>query len=55
VDALNQRLAADPLNEGEDRTRGYRMTFPDLLAVSFHVNQSSGVVRVVAVSRYGRP
>jgi hypothetical protein len=55
VDALNHRLAADPLNEGESRVGGYRMTFPDLLAVSFHVNQASGVVRVVGVSRYGRP
>ena len=55
VDALNQRLAADPLNEGESRVAGYRITFTDLLAVTFRVDEPNGIVRVLMVSRYGRP
>jgi hypothetical protein len=55
VDALNQRLAADPLSEGESRAGGYRITFPDLLSITFRVDQANGVVRVTSASRYGRP
>jgi hypothetical protein len=33
VEALNGRLRSNPLNEGESRDTGYRLTFIDLLAV----------------------
>jgi hypothetical protein len=54
VEALNARLADDPLAEGEARSSGFRLTFPPLLAVLFHVDEVNRVVRVTAVSRYGR-
>jgi plasmid stabilization system protein ParE len=52
VDALNTRLRSDPLNEGESRTGGLRMTFPDLLSVWFRLT-GPRAVRVVRVQRYG--
>jgi hypothetical protein len=53
VDALNTRLASDPLNEGEARTGKYRIAFPDLLAVVFRVSEADHTVRIAAVARYG--
>jgi hypothetical protein len=55
VIALNKRLAADPLHEGESRYGGYRVTFTQSLAVSFHVNVADRIVRVTSVVRSGRP
>ncbi|MBA4063461.1 MAG: hypothetical protein C0501_07065 [Isosphaera sp.] len=54
VDALNARLRSDPLNEGESRAGGFRVTFPVLLAVVFHVDPVDRIVRVRTVKRYGR-
>jgi hypothetical protein len=54
VDALNARLAADPLDVGESRSGVLRLAFPPLLAVSFLVDEANRVVRVTGVSRYGR-
>ena len=53
VDALNRRLAARPLDEGESRDGSLRITFTGLLAVRFRVNQADRTVRVVGVSRFG--
>ncbi|HET6573903.1 MAG TPA: hypothetical protein VFG68_09895 [Fimbriiglobus sp.] len=54
VERLNARLAADPLDVGESRGGGYRVAFLPLLMVSFHVDEVNRIVRVTAVSRYGR-
>ena len=54
VEAFNARLAADPLDVGESRIGGYRVAFPALLEVYFHVNVASRRVRVIDVTRYGR-
>lgn len=54
VEAFNAQLAADPLDVGESRVGGYRVAFPPLLKVSFHVDPASGRVRVTDVIRYGR-
>jgi hypothetical protein len=53
VEALNLRLAMAPLEEGESRGGSLRMSFPDLLAVGFRVNNADLTVRVIAVGRYG--
>lgn len=53
VDALNARLRADPLNEGESRAGGIRVTFPALLMVAFVVNEKDQLVYVARVKRYG--
>jgi ParE toxin of type II toxin-antitoxin system, parDE len=49
IDALNHRLAADPLNEGESRTDNYRVSFVDGLVVRFTVDSTASVVRVYAI------
>jgi plasmid stabilization system protein ParE len=54
VDALNARLRSDPLDEGESRSGGTRVTFPALLTVIFHVSEPQREVRVTRVRRYGR-
>lgn len=53
VAAFNARLAADPLDIGESRRGGYRVGFPPLLRVYFHVDQANRRVRVTDVIRYG--
>src|SRR5438128_661293 len=53
VDALNARLRSEPLNEGESRPGGRRITFPPLRAVVFRVSMDR-VVRVTTVKRYGK-
>jgi hypothetical protein len=53
IDALNHRLASDPLREGESRTSPYRMTFAGSLGVLFRVETSNGVVRVTEVKWHG--
>jgi plasmid stabilization system protein ParE len=54
VEEFNAQLAADPLDVGESRVGGYRVAFPSLLKVSFHVNEANSRVRVTDVIRYGR-
>ena len=54
VDALNARLRSDPLNEGESRSGGYRLTFTPLLSVGFYVSTADRVVQVTRVKRYGK-
>ena len=54
VEGFNTRLATDPLDVGESRTGGYRVAFPPLLSVSFHVDEAIRLVRVTDVMRYGR-
>ena len=54
IESFNTRLAADPLEVGESRAGGYRVAFPSLLEVYFHVNVASRRVRVIDVTRYGR-
>ena len=54
VETFNAQLAADPLDIGESRVGGYRVAFPPLLQVYFHVNEANRQVRVTDVIRYGR-
>ena len=54
VEALNQRLAVDPLSEGESRTGDVRVAFIPLLIVRFRVDKPARVVRVTGIVRYGR-
>lgn len=54
VERFNERLAADPLDVGESRVAGFRVAFPPLLKVSFHVDEAARRVRVTDVVRYGR-
>jgi hypothetical protein len=54
VQALNTRLASNPLDEGESRSGRYRITFVDGHVVRFWVDEPTGVVRVTAVGPYGR-
>lgn len=54
VEALNARLVNDPLDEGESRSGGFRITFIDRLAVTFWVSEARRLVQVAAVSPYGR-
>ena len=54
VEAFNARLAVAPLDIGESRVSGYRVAFPPLLRVYFHVDESNRRVRVTDVIRYGR-
>jgi hypothetical protein len=53
VNALNTRLRSDPLNEGESRAGGLRVTFPALLLVTFFVREKDQLVYVPRVQRYG--
>jgi plasmid stabilization system protein ParE len=54
VEQFNARLASDPLGIGESRPGGYRVAFPPLLRVYYHVDEATRRVRVVDVIRYGR-
>lgn len=51
--SFNDRLAIDPFEVGESRDGGYRVAFPPLLQVSFHVDKASYRVRVTDIIRYG--
>ena len=53
VEHFNNRLAADPLSVGESRQGNHRVAFPPLLHVYFRVDQSSRVVWITRVNRYG--
>lgn len=52
---LDQRLAGDPLTEGESRDGGDRIAFEVPLQVVFRVDQAARVVYIVATGRFGRP
>ena len=54
VDAFNNRLKAQPLDEGESRGNGLRIAFTAGLAIRFRVNEVQRTVRVTYVKRYGR-
>ncbi|MBA4067140.1 MAG: hypothetical protein C0501_26230 [Isosphaera sp.] len=52
---LDQRLAADPLNEGESRDGDERIAFEPPLQILFRVDPAAHVVTVTSVGRFGRP
>jgi plasmid stabilization system protein ParE len=54
VEGFNAQIAADPLDVGESRVGGYRVAFPPLLRVYFHVDEGTHRVWVTDVTRYGR-
>jgi hypothetical protein len=54
IEALNARLAADPLHEGESRVGESRVTFVPLLTVGFRADPQRKEVRVRSVKRYGK-
>jgi hypothetical protein len=49
VAALNERLRHDPIEVGESRTRGFRLTFLPHASVAFHVDVKTNQVRVKSV------
>ena len=53
IEALNRRLATDPLDEGESRNAPFRLTFVGALGVLFRVDATNGVVQVTEVKWYG--
>ena len=53
VESFNRQLEQDPSSIGESRTGGLRIAFLPLLVVTFQVNETTRVVRVLAVTRYG--
>ena len=46
---IDQRLERDPLNEGESRSNGRRITFVPPLAVTFRVDVATRTVTVVEI------
>ncbi len=54
IEALNGRLADDPLSVGESREGAVRIAFPPLLVVRFRVNEQTRIVRIVGVGKFGR-
>jgi len=53
IEALNRRLATDPLDEGESRNAPFRLTFVGSLGVIYRVDATHGVVQVTEVKWYG--
>jgi hypothetical protein len=51
---VDQRLANDPLNEGESRPAGSRITFVAPLAVRFHIDAAAQTVTVLHVRVFRR-
>jgi hypothetical protein len=51
---IDRRLATDPLNEGESRTGGRRITFEAPLQVLFRVFETDRLVEVISVAASGR-
>lgn len=49
INELERRLALDPLNEGESRIDGVRVTFERPLGIKFTVDNASRTVRVLDV------
>ena len=54
IEALNRRLARNPLEEGESREGRTRVTFTDLLMIRFWVDTVERAVLVHAVQQYGQ-
>ena len=54
IEALNGRLANDPLSVGESREGAVRITFPPMLVVRFRVDEQTRIVRIVGVGKFGR-
>ena len=52
--AVDQRLASDPLNEGESRPGGSRITFVPPLAVRFQIEADGQTVTVLHVRVFRR-
>jgi hypothetical protein len=52
--AIDQRLSSDPLNEGESRPGGRRITFVSPLAVRFQIEADGQTVTVLHVRLFGR-
>lgn len=51
---LEQRLTSDPINEGESRPGGRRITFVPPLAVRFQIEADGQTVTVLHVRLFGR-
>lgn len=54
VENLNARLRSDPLDVGESRAGGYRLTFLPGLQVLFRVDRTARTVEVVDAGPSGR-
>ncbi|MBX9624056.1 MAG: hypothetical protein K2X82_09630 [Gemmataceae bacterium] len=54
VENLNTRLRSDPLDVGESRTGGYRLTFLPGLQVLFRVDLTTRTVEVIDAGPSGR-
>jgi hypothetical protein len=52
--AIEQRLGSDPLNEGESRPGGRRITFVPPLAVRFRIESDGRSVIVLHVRMFGQ-
>lgn len=52
---LDQRLAADPLNEGESRAGNERITFEPPLQILFRVSAANRTVYVTSAGVFGGP
>jgi hypothetical protein len=53
VEAMNRRLVLDPLDEGESRDAGYRLTFLGYAVVLFWVGEAKQLVQVHRVAPWG--
>ncbi|HYT88845.1 MAG TPA: hypothetical protein VEL76_09065 [Gemmataceae bacterium] len=51
---IDQRLGADPHNEGESRPRGRRITFVPPLAVVFRIEADGQTVSVLYIRQFRR-
>jgi hypothetical protein len=51
---IDQRLKADPVNEGESRPNGRRITIVPPLAVRYRVEDDGLTVNVMHVQLFGR-
>jgi plasmid stabilization system protein ParE len=50
---VEQALARDPENQGEDRPNNRRIVFEPPLVMTYRINKADGTVTVLNVSRYG--
>jgi hypothetical protein len=53
VESPNQKMATDPLEVGESRSKGFRVAFLPLVIVGFQVDMSARTVRVQSIKRFG--
>ena len=54
VEAPNERLKSNTMDEGESRSNGYRFTFIPFFSVAFRVNESKKIVDVTSLRRFGK-